>query len=296
MSFPKNFEEYSLFAYNVVWPFAESHSKYFESIRSDLRKANINVTLVAYMSAAILTAFLVFILSYPILLLLSVMTGSLTYYMLFIITVLSISISGAVFALFYYYAKFISAERMRNIEINLPYAVNHMATIAASGAPPVAMFRSLARFGHYGEISKEAENIVRESESFGYDITDAILRESAKSPSKKFSELLIGLNSTITTGGDVRSYLADEGARLMREYRQMWKRVIDQLSIFSEIYVTLFVAAPVFLIVMLSLMAVVPFGNNVDPFIIINILIFLGIPAGNIMYLLFIEIVVPKMG
>ncbi len=296
MSFPKNFEEYSLFAYNVVWPFAERNSKYFESIRSDLRKANINVTLVAYMSAAILTAFLVFILSYPILLLLSVMTGSLTYYMLFIITVLSISISGAVFALFYYYAKFISAERMRNIEINLPYAVNHMATIAASGAPPVAMFRSLARFGHYGEISKEAENIVRESESFGYDITDAILRESAKSPSKKFSELLIGLNSTITTGGDIKGYLADEGARLMREYRQMWKRVIDQLSIFSEIYVTLFVAAPVFLIVMLSLMAVVPFGNNVNPFIIINILIFLGIPAGNIMYLLFIEIVVPKMG
>ncbi len=296
MSFPKNFEEYSLFAYNAVWPFAERHSKYFESIRSDLRKANINVTLVAYMSAAILTAFLVFILSYPILLLLSVVAGNLTYFMLFLIVVLSISISGAVFALFYYYAKFISAERMRNIEINLPYAVNHMATIAASGAPPVAMFRSLARFGHYGEISKEAENIVRESESFGYDITDAILRESAKSPSKKFSELLIGLNSTITTGGDIRSYLADEGARLMREYRQMWKRVIDQLSIFSEIYVTLFVAAPVFLIVMLSLMAVVPFGNNIDPFIIINILIFLGIPAGNIMYLLFIEIVVPKMG
>lgn len=296
MSFPKNFEEYSLFAYNVVWPFAERHSKYFESIRSDLRKANINVTLVAYMSAAILTAFLVFILSYPILLLLSVMTGSLTYYVLFIIIVLSISISGAVFGLFYYYAKFISAERMRNVEINLPYAVNHMATIAASGAPPIAMFRSLARFGHYGEISKEAENIVRESESFGYDITDAILRESAKSPSKKFSELLIGLNSTITTGGDIRGYLADEGARFMREYRQMWKGVIDQLSIFSEIYVTLFVAAPVFLIVMLSLMAVVPFGNNVDPFIILNILIFLGIPAGNIMYLLFIEIVVPKMG
>ncbi len=296
MSFPKNFEEYSLFAYNVVWPFAERYSKYFEGIRSDLRKANINVTLVAYLSAAILTAFIVFILSYPILLLLAVITGSLTYYMLFLITVLSFLISGAVFALFYYYAKFVGSERMRDIEINLPYAANHMATIAASGAPPVAMFRSLARFGHYGEISKEAENIVREAESFGYDITDAILRESKKSPSKKFSELLIGLNSTITTGGDLRGYLADEGARLMREYRQMWSRVIDQLSILSEVYVTLFVAAPVFLIVMLSLMAVVPFGNNIDPFIIIKILIFLGIPAGNIMYLLFIEIVVPKMG
>lgn len=289
-----NLEQYSVLAYNFVWPFAERYSKHFEFLRHDMRKADLRITVVAYLSAAIFSAFLAFAAIFPLSVLALFFLGALNYINLILAMLSSTILAALVFAGFPLYAKYVGDERKRSIEINLPYAVNHMATIAASGAPPIALFRSLARFGKYGEISKEAEAIARECDTFGYDITDAVLRESERTPEKKLQDLLIGMNSTIRAGGDLQAFLANEANALIRDHRQRWKMVVEQMGMLSEVYATLFVAAPVFFIVMGSVMGIVG-SAGIDPMAIIKIGIYLGIPAANIAWLLFLEMSVPKM-
>ncbi|RLF61040.1 MAG: hypothetical protein DRN25_01330 [Thermoplasmata archaeon] len=287
-----NLESYSLLAYRRVHTFAEKISDYFLDLKRELRKANLNITLVAYLSAAIFTAFLTFAFSFPLLLLLSVIRG-ITVFSMLISIFLSLALSLLSFISFVYYVKYRAGERMRNIEVNLPYAVNHMATIAASGVPPIAIFKSLAK-GGYGEISKEAEEIMRDCETFGYDITDAMLREAERTPNKRFRELLIGMNSTIKAGGDLDAFLAGEAERLLTEFKRKWKTIIDRLGMYSEVYVTLFVAAPVFFVVMGVIMGVIG-GTKIDPIEILKFGIYFGIPVANIAYLLFIEASIPKL-
>ncbi len=286
-------KSYSLFAYKKLHPFAEKISEHFKDLRKELRKGNINVTLVAYLSAAILTSFLVFAVSFPLFLFILLIFDKIHFISMFSIFFLSIAISGIGFLIFIYYAKYRAGERMRNIEVNLPYAVNHMATIAASRVPPIAIFRSLIK-ADYGEISKEAQEIVRDCEAFGYDITDAIVREAERTPCLKFRELLIGMNSTIKAGGDLDAFLAGEAEVLLTEFRRKWKNVIEKLGMYSEVYVTLFVAAPVFFVVMGVIMGIVG-GARIDPMEVLKFGIYFGIPIANIAYLLFIEASIPKM-
>lgn len=289
-----NLEQYSVLAHNFVWPFAERYSKHFEFLKTDLRKAGLRITLVAYISAAIFSAFLAFAASFPLLALGLFVLGALNYMNLILAMLASTALAALTFAGFPAYAKYLASERDTNIEINLPYAANHMATIAASGAPPIAFFRSLARFGKYGEVSKEAEAIVRDCDNFGYDVTDAVLRESERTPNKRFQDMLIGMNSTVKAGGNLQIFLANEANALIREHRQRWRSVVEQLGMLSEVYATLFVAAPVFFIVMGSVMGIVG-GAGVDPMELIKIGIYLGIPAANVAWLLFLEVTVPKM-
>ncbi|GCC11152.1 flagellar assembly protein J [archaeon] len=169
-----------------------------------------------------------------------------------------------------------------------------MATIAVSGVPPLAIFHSLARFERYGEVSREANSIIRDSETFGYDITEAIKRKADRTPSEDFRRLLIGMASGINTGGNLSSFLNEAASSITEKHRNMWKDVIERLSMYSEAYVTIFVAGPIFFIVMGSMMGLIG-GGSINPVILMEMFIYLAIPAANVMYLLFIEATIPKM-
>lgn len=285
-------EGYALRAYALVGRFVEDYAAYFKYLKNDLKRANLKITLASYVSAAILCALLTFAFSFPLLLLASLTMAELNYLTILALLSASLATAALAFVLFILYAKFRAIERERDIDANLPYAVNHMATIAASGVAPIAIFRSLARFEQYGEISKVAKQIVRNSDTFGYDITQAVVMEASRIPSKSFREVLIGINSTVLSGGDLTAFLNEAARDTVTEHRQKIKSITDRLGMYSEVYVTLFVAAPVFFIVMGSIMGMVG-GGTVDPLTLIKIGVYLGIPAANIAYLLFIEASVP---
>jgi len=288
-----SFEDYILFAHRILGGFAEKISEPFGSLRRDLQGADIRVTLSAYLSGALLSS----ILTFSILFLSSfivIILRDMPMFNLFAAFILSSTASLAVFAIFISLPKLLAGERRRSIEASLPYAVNHMATIAVSGVPPLAIFSSLARFERYGEVSKEASNIIRDSETFGYDITEALKRRAARTPSDEFRRLLIGIASTINTGGDLSSFLNEAADSITAKHKNMWKDVIERLGMYSEAYVTIFVAGPIFFIVMGSMMGLIG-GGPMDPIILMKMFIYLIIPAANIMYLLFIEASIPKM-
>jgi archaellum biogenesis protein FlaJ (TadC family) len=69
------------------------------------------------------------------------------------------------------------------------------------------MFRMMSTFKEYGELSKEAEKISTDIKALGLDAPEALTRAISRSPSPFWSELLVGLKTTVTVGGDLAKYL-----------------------------------------------------------------------------------------
>jgi flagellar protein FlaJ len=154
----------------------------------------------------------------------------------------------------------------------------------------------LARIDASLPISKEAKNIVRDVELFGVDIISAMEISSKRTPSDKFRDLLEGFIATIHSGGNLAKYLSERSGQFMRLKRIALRRLGDTLGVLAEFYVVLLVAGPLIMVVMLSVMAMLGGGmpGLLNPRILLYLLTYLGIPLGSIVFLIMLDMVMPK--
>ncbi|MBI3412604.1 MAG: type II secretion system F family protein [Candidatus Aenigmarchaeota archaeon] len=195
---------------------------------------------------------------------------------------------------FYPYQR--ALARKRSIDTNLPFALNHMAAIAASGVPTYVMFSLLTTFKEYGEISKEAQKIVRNVDTFGLSITSSIQQVGERTPSKIFKQLLEGIKSSIETGGDLKKFLSDQSKNALFEYRIKREKYMELLSTYADFYTALLIAAPLFLVSILTVMNMIGgavAGASIESVMVIGI--FIGLPLVNIAFLLFVHLTQPEV-
>jgi flagellar protein FlaJ len=206
-------------------------------------------------------------------------------------------ISGAViFLMFYSYPSYLFTIRTRSIEANLPFAANHMGALAASGVPPHVIFRMLTDANEYGEIANEARRIVRNVDLFGMDVVSAVRQVAERTPSPQLRSLLMGIASTITTGGDMRQHLQQAARETLSEYRTKRKRYLSTLGTYADFYVGVLIAAPLFFVSVLSMLAII--GGQIAGLsipAIITLGIYVVIPLLNIIFILFVHLTQPPM-
>ena len=147
--------------------------------------------------------------------------------------------------------------RAKNIDKNLPYAVNYMAAMASAEVSPTLIFRGLSRQEIYGEIRAEAKMIARDIDMFGKDIIKVLHRAMNRSPSLKFQDFLQGVITTSTSGGSLKSYFMAKGDQFMRENRVEQMGTLETLGVMAESFVTVVVAAPLFLLIMMSVIIII---------------------------------------
>ncbi|WP_455391453.1 type II secretion system F family protein [[Eubacterium] cellulosolvens] len=145
--------------------------------------------------------------------------------------------------------------RAKEIEKNLPYAVNYMAAMSAANVSPTVIFRGLSRQDIYGEVKNEAALIARDIDMFGKDLLKALHRAMVRCPSSKFQEFLQGIITTSTSGGSLKVYFMTKGDQFMKENRVEQLSTMETLGVMAESFVTVVVAAPLFLLIMMSVMA-----------------------------------------
>lgn len=270
---------------------ADKYSSNFKSLKKKISESGIKILSRTYISIIFFISLLSYFISLPFVCLLL----SFYSYSVFLTPLLSVGVSGAVFALAYYYPYQKAFSRKRNLNFNLPFAINHMSAIATSGVPPKIIFKLLSGFGEYGEISKEASKIIRNVEVFGQDITSAIQNVASNVPSKDFKELLYGILSTIKTGGNLKSYLQVKSSEALFIYRIRREEHLQALSTYADFYTAVMIAAPLFLISILAIMNVVGGtieGRSISD--IMNLGIYLIIPATNIAFIMFIHFTQPE--
>ena len=270
------------------------------SLKSSIAKASMRINFEVYiglmMFSSILTGTITFIFSFGLL----ILTGPI--YSANLITPFAISLILAiiagllVFGISYIYPLTVASQRGSKIDANLPIISNFMAVLASSGMPPEGVFYSLARVGGEFKIDKEAQNIIRDISLRGKDLNAALKSASEKSPSRKFSSLLDGFITTSTMGGDLASYLRSESDKFKRGRMIKMKSYLDTLGVIAEAYIAFMVAAPLMLIVMLSVMSFIggDIGiGNLDPAVLLNILTFVFMPGGVAIMIFMVDAITP---
>ncbi|HDN95892.1 MAG TPA: secretion system protein [Thermoplasmatales archaeon] len=184
-------------------------------------------------------------------------------------------------------------RRRKDIDAKLPYALNFIAAMATAGILPSEIFKSLAEQPVYGEVHKEAAWIYRDIEIFSIDIITALRNAANRTPSIKFQEFLQGAITTITSGGDLKKYFMAKADEYMRENRRTQKEFLQTLGVLAESYVTVVVAAPLFLIIILSVMSL--FGGPANTALILYFIAFIMLPLANIGFAVAIQSMAPEL-
>ncbi|MBU7014471.1 MAG: type II secretion system F family protein [Theionarchaea archaeon] len=286
----------SRLAYKIFGPIIDPLIGSSASLRASIRKANIRITVGEYFSyAALITAIIMPLMMLAVAMFLSLL-GKERLAITLAMALTSILTPIFMFAFFYIYPSFMADSRKRAIDSKLPFAVPYMAAMAGAGVPPDAVFDSLARSELYGEIAEEAKNITRDCRFFGKDIVTVLHDYTQHTPSRRFSELLMGITTTVRSGGDLKMYLHNEAENMMVEYRQMMKDFAENLGLFAESYITIPVFGTIFLVIVMSTLTMIS-GGDFGPLSMqdmMMLVVYLGIPGLSVLFLLMIDSIIPE--
>jgi flagellar protein FlaJ len=211
-------------------------------------------------------------------------------------------VGGSLFALafttigFVVYPAYRADTVKRNLEDELPFTTGYMAILTSAGVSPEKVFYSLSNMTVPLAVSAESKDIVRDVNLFGSDIISALEEISKRTPSEKFREMIEGFISTIHSGGNMPAYLREKSRQYMRLKKLSLKKYSDTLSMLSEAYVALLLTGPLFLVIMLAVMAMLGGGGLglLSPDLLLNLLTYLAIPLGAIVFLIILDAASPK--
>ena len=195
----------------------------------------------------------------------------------------------------YLYPSLVASSRGKMIDANLPFIANAMAILASAGVTPEKIFYSLSKTEEEFGVGREARTIIRDMELLGVDIIQALRFGVKYSPSKNFANLLQGIIENTRSGGDLAGYLRDIAGYYIRETRRRLRDFLETLGFIAEAYVTILVAGPLMLVVMLSIMSFL--GGTFLGFgitFLLYLTTYILLPVAVIALLILLSIIVPK--
>ena len=285
-------EDYSDFCYDRVGSYALEYLEYFEGLRKQLSKANVEITLPEYVSMMVFSTLLAFFGSFMLLGGFFTLTMGIGGLMLGFIISIVVTILTA--AGFYLYPSIMMKSRASKIRDTLPFATMYLSTLSGTGTSLPDIFKNLGEVDEYGEVSKEAEKISRDIETFGMDVSEALKRAANRTPSKDFEELMWGINHVITTGGSLKQFLQERSDKLMDDYQRRIEQFSETLSLLVEMYITVIIVGS---IIFTSMSAVISsFSSSISPTLLVNIqvaAIFFGIPMISAMFIILVDGMAP---
>ncbi len=273
------------------------YPQFFEPLKEAIIKANLNINPDTYIGSLVAIA----IFSHAILLgllLATYFTLSYSFYLflsgLIIITVIPLLVT---FTGGYIYPFYVINERKKDIDNNLPFALNHLAAISYASVPLDKAFRMMVELADYGEVTQEIKNIIRRMEVFGEDVLQAMKNIAIITPSERLKSLLFGIISIVESGGNLRSYLGEASKQALFLYRLERKKYLETLQTYADIYTAVLITAPLFLVTILAVINVVPDSTllNYKPEDIMKVGVYVLIPFVNIAFLLFLHLTQPEV-
>ncbi|SDX61142.1 type II secretion system F family protein [Halobellus clavatus] len=152
-----------------------------------------------------------------------------------------------------------ASTRQREINMLLPDAISFMYALSVGGLNQLEILEAMARADDtYGEVAKEFQSIVRETEYFGTDYRNAIRDQAMTTPSEELSQFLTDMLSIVNSGGNMEQFLDDKKEKHLRTAKQEQETILETLELFGEMYMTLSLF-PLLLIIILVIMSML--GN-----------------------------------
>ncbi|MEK6888749.1 MAG: type II secretion system F family protein [Nanoarchaeota archaeon] len=269
----------------------------FKTLATTLKKSNLDILFESYVSAIFFTTFLAVCFSAVLYVLLIFLDFSVSAPFIQIYSDTHLKRVGSLiwvpliipilfFLGSYFYPSTERGSIERRIDQELPFAVVHMSAISGSGIEPTSIFKIIVLGKEYPYLKKEVRKILNQINLYGYDLVTALNNVAKNSPSKKLSELLSGMASTITSGGSLSNFFEKRAETLLLNYRLEREKFTKSAETFMDLYITVVIVAPMILLLIFILLSISEFGPSISPgyiaFMIIAIItliniIFLGI-------------------
>jgi len=195
-------------------------------------------------------------------------------------------------AAFYYYPSTEKSSIEKKIDQELPFAVIHMSAISGSGIEPSEIFKIIGLSREYPALRKEIRKIINEINFYGYDLVTALNYVSKNTPSTKLAELLSGLSTTITSGGNLGTFFEKRAESLLMSYRLEREKFTKIAETFMDIYISVAIAAPLLFMLMLVIMQVWSNGIGLTTSQL-GVLIMLAIAIINVFFIGFLHMKQP---
>jgi archaellum biogenesis protein FlaJ (TadC family) len=255
---------------------------YFDKLEDSLRKANMPYLLTTYVSMSFFLTLVSLILALIIV--------TITF---LINPVTALMFSAAVillpiftFITVYYYPYLESKSLGGKIDQEIPFVAIHMSAVAGSGIEPSQIFNIIALGEEYPSTKTEVRKIITQVNVYGYDIVTALKNTAKETSSKKLSELLNGIASTITEGGSLADFFNKRAETLLFEYKLEREKSTKAAETFMDIYISIMIMAPMLMMMLLILIS----WMNISIGISMNMLTLLIIMAVSLINIIFLAV------
>lgn len=171
-------------------------------------------------------------------------------------------------------------SRGKKIDKKLSDAMSFIASMSSANINLDMIFKELARQPLYGEVCEEAKLITRDTEILGLDILTALERASTRCPSDNFREFLQGVITTSTSGGQLKPFFKSKMEEYQDERQLRVQQNMETLGMMAESFVTVVVAFPLFLVVIMAIMSLMGMGAG-DPIPVLYAIVGLMIPGSQ---------------
>jgi flagellar protein FlaJ len=271
-------------------------SGYLSPLREEMLKSNLNILFEVYVGRMLLLTFCTFISSFVFVTVMFTIFGA-----PFLLTLVGSAIAGgatafAVLTIYHSYPFHLLTSKKNSINANMPFALNHMGAIAASGVPPFVIFRLISTIPEYGEIANESKRVVRNVEAFGMDLISAIRNVADRTPSTEFRQFLYGIVSNTETGGDLKGFLESSAKEALFDYKLKREKYLQTLSTYADFYTAVLIAAPLFFVSVLSILSLIGgqiFGLSIPTAIRLGVYVLM--PLLNTVFILFVHYTQPTV-
>lgn len=274
--------------------------KGFIEMERDLTKANLQFTSRSYISVILLSTIIailvgilvgVFFLFFSITPLLPIIVKASGEFAtrLWKSMIIMIAVPILTFVIMYSYPGLEKSSTETKIDEELPFATIHMSAISGSMIDPSKIFEIIIITREYPFLEKEFKKLMNEINLYGLDLVSALRNSSYNSPSKKLSELFNGLATTINSGGNLPDFFDKRSQTLLFENRLEQEKKTKAAETFMDIYISLVIAAPMILMVLLMMMKVSGLGISMTTSMI-TIIMVAAVTLINIIFLTFLHL------
>ncbi|MFC7077819.1 type II secretion system F family protein [Haloarcula halophila] len=179
-----------------------------------------------------------------------------------------------------------ATARARRLALVYPSGVAYMYALSRGGLDIVEILRRLSEDEDtYGEVAREAALVTNQMDYLGRDFPQALREASEVTPSPILSDFFSDLLSIVESGGSVESFLADQREDAIQDARSVQAEYLERVELFAEVYVTLLIAGPLFVLILLMVIGITGTSTLTE----VNAIVYLGIPGGSVLSILVLD-------
>ncbi len=192
-----------------------------------------------------------------------------------------------VFGLIYSLPYFQADTRHVCIDKSMLSSVTYMYALTKGGMSIYDVFRSLSTYTHiFGASSEEISYIVRDMDYLGKDFISALTSAKERTPSELFKDFIDGL-ILVSSSKAIVEYIKNKSEQYQNMAELANKNFLKRLDVLAEVYVTVMVAGPLFIMTTLVVLQLLRPASAQ----ILYLLIYVVTPLATLLFLVLLDTV-----